>query len=261
MSEKKVATRQERLIFENLIRQDMQRGIRRSNQFSQEEIQNNQNNFQSRTQQNNMIRNEPQFPIQNNPNMMNNIPMNNKHQQIKNRRFNIKRNIGKRDAIWEQKRKRKMSMMSNNNSNQGMNYGRQQQGEIQYNQRSGYNQGNNQQYGNTPNTNMNQNYNRTMPNPNNNNYQLQNYNNRPTPNNYQQNNYGYDNLRNRTPFNENSFNRNIQTPMNNLNTMSKRPPSRPFQEGDISFKNQRMNANQNYYQNPQNNYNYNNNYY
>ena len=150
MSEKKVATRQERLIFENLIRQDMQRGIRRSNQFSQEESLNNQNNFQSRTQPNNMIRNEPQFPIQNNPNMMNNIPMNNKHQQIKNRRFNIKRNIGKRDAIWEQKRKRKMSMMSNNNYNQGMNYGRQQQGEIQYNQRSGYNQGNNQQYGNTP---------------------------------------------------------------------------------------------------------------
>ena len=74
MSEKKVATRQERLIFENLIKQDMQRGIRRSSQLSQKE---NQNNFQSKSQQNNMIRNDPQFPIQNNNiNMMNNnIPM------------------------------------------------------------------------------------------------------------------------------------------------------------------------------------------
>ena len=49
MSEKKVATRQERLIFENLIKQDMQRGIRRSSQLSQKE---NQNNFQSKSQQN-----------------------------------------------------------------------------------------------------------------------------------------------------------------------------------------------------------------
>ena len=46
--------------------------------------------------------------------------------------------------------------------------------------------------------------------------------------------------------------------MNNYsNTLSNRPPSRPFQEGDISFKNQRMNPNQNYFQNNPNNY-YNN---
>ena len=149
MSEKKVATRQERLIFENLIRQDMQRGIRRSSQFSQKE---NQKTFQSKSQQNNMIRNEPQFPIQNNNiNMMNNnIPMPMyTTQQSKNRRFNVKRNIGKRDAIWEQKRKRKMKMMRNNNYNQRMNYERQQQGDMQYNHRNGYNQGNNQQYGNS----------------------------------------------------------------------------------------------------------------
>ena len=74
--------------------------------------------------------------------------MYNTTQQPKNRRFNVKRNIGKRDAVWEQKRKRKMNMISNNNYNQRMNYGRQQQGDMQYNQRNGYNQGNNQQYGN-----------------------------------------------------------------------------------------------------------------
>ena len=51
--------------------------------------------------------------------------------------------------------------------------------------------------------------------------------------------------------------------MNNYsnNTLSNRPPSRPFQEGDISFKNQRMNPNQNYYQNNPNNYYNNSGYY
>ena len=49
--------------------------------------------------------------------------------------------------------------------------------------------------------------------------------------------------------------------MNNYNTMPKKTPNRPFQEGDISFKNQTMNPNQNYYQNPQNNFYNNNNYY
>ena len=105
MAEKKVATRQERLIFEKIIREDMQKGIRRNFQFQEEQNQIMQNNIQNIPQPSNIRRNEQQFPIQNyNPNMINDIPMNNRPPQPKNRRFNIKRNLGKRDMIWEQKR-------------------------------------------------------------------------------------------------------------------------------------------------------------
>ena len=117
MTERKVASKQERLMFEQLIRQDMQNGIQRtisntpktpSNYNENINIAQNENQNQIRTPNSNLN-------IENNNNQ--NINMNKNNQNIINRepkrtlaqKFNIRTNKGKRDAVWEQKRRIKIA--------------------------------------------------------------------------------------------------------------------------------------------------------
>ena len=117
MTERKVASKQERLMFEQLIRQDMQNGIQRtisntpktpSNYNENINIMQNENQNQIRTPNSNLN-------IENNNNQ--NINMNKNNQNIINRepkrtlaqKFNIRTNKGKRDAVWEQKRRIKIA--------------------------------------------------------------------------------------------------------------------------------------------------------
>lgn len=102
MGEKKVATKQERLMFEKLIQTDRQYPNRRQNEMTGgNEMMMQRNTPQA--QRNNLEQhqaqpNETYQPQQSNPAL-----------QIK--RPTIKRNIGKREAVWEEKRKRKIEMV------------------------------------------------------------------------------------------------------------------------------------------------------
>ena len=120
MTERKVASKQERLMFEQLIRQDMQNGIQRtisntpktpSNYNENINIAQNENQNQIRTPNSNLnIEND------NNQNI-NNINNQNQNQNRINyepkrtlaQKFNIRTNKGKRDAVWEQKRRIKIA--------------------------------------------------------------------------------------------------------------------------------------------------------
>ena len=64
MTERKVASRQERLMFEQLIRQDMQNGIQRTISDNSKMNANNQN--QTRTPNSNNKQNYPQIQNSNN---------------------------------------------------------------------------------------------------------------------------------------------------------------------------------------------------
>ena len=117
MAEKKVASRQERLIFEKIIRDDMQNPIQRNIPNTFPTPQNNQNYVPT------PINNQTEYPIQDN-NVPNYTPIPNKQQTPKQRLINIKRNIGKRDAVWEEKRRIKMQLFDNiinNNSSNNAN--------------------------------------------------------------------------------------------------------------------------------------------
>ena len=124
MAEKKVASRQERLIFEKIIRDDMQNPIQRKNPNIFPTPQNSQNYVPT------PMNNQGEYPIQDN-NIPNHTPIPNKQQTPKQRLINIKRNIGKRDAVWEEKRRIKMQLVDNimnNNSNNNTN--EQNQGDM-----------------------------------------------------------------------------------------------------------------------------------
>ena len=86
MAEKKVASRQERLIFEKIIRDDMQNPIQRNIPNTFPTPQNNQNYVPT------PINNQTEYPIQDN-NVPNHTPIPNKQQTPKQRLINIKRNI------------------------------------------------------------------------------------------------------------------------------------------------------------------------
>ena len=114
MAEKKVASRQERLIFEKIIRDDMQNPIQRNIPNTFPTPQNSQNYVPT------PVNNQEYYPIQSN-NAQSQTPMPVKQQTPKQRLINIKRNIGKRDAVWEEKRRIKMQLVDNimnNNTNE-----------------------------------------------------------------------------------------------------------------------------------------------
>ena len=120
MAEKKVASRQERLMFEQLIRQDMQNGIQRTisdnaqtpNNYSNNNNQNRNPNINYSNQNGNYQK--VQSPNSQTPN--NNNQKNNQNNNVNNgpkrtlaQKFNIRTNKGKRDAVWEQKRQIKFA--------------------------------------------------------------------------------------------------------------------------------------------------------
>ena len=110
MTERKVSSMEERLMFEQIIRQDMQNGIQRTisstptaqNSYNQNIPKNNQNQNQIRTPNSNLnYENENN----NNQNMNNQNRINNEPKRTLAQKFNIRTNKGKRDAVWEQKRR------------------------------------------------------------------------------------------------------------------------------------------------------------
>ena len=115
MAERKVASRQERLMFEQLIRQDMQNGIQRTISNSQTPNSYNPNNNQNQIRtpnSNNMNQNYPQMqsPKQQTPQNINqNKYINNGPKRTLAQKFNIRTNKGKRDMVWEQKRQIKFA--------------------------------------------------------------------------------------------------------------------------------------------------------
>ena len=117
MTERKVATRQERYMFEQLIRQDMQNGIQRTisdNSKMNPNIPNNQGQNRTPITNNNNNQNYPQIQNsngqtpQNNQNN-NNVKNNNGIKRTLAQKFTIRTNKGKRDAVWEQKRQLKIA--------------------------------------------------------------------------------------------------------------------------------------------------------
>lgn len=116
--EKRVATKEERLLFEKLIQNDRLYPKARKIPNSSENNQTNnyQNSYYPRNP--NSIQNSAQhLPQQNSvPNGAARIPSQPQKPKIVQRLNNIKRNIGKRDFIWEQKRQKKLQI-----ANQAMN--------------------------------------------------------------------------------------------------------------------------------------------
>ena len=114
MTERKVASREERLMFEQIIRQDMQNGIQRTisstptaqNSYNQNIPKNNQNQNQIRTPNSNL---NYEKENNNNQNMNNQNRINNEPKRTLAQKFNIRTNKGKRDAVWEQKRRIKIA--------------------------------------------------------------------------------------------------------------------------------------------------------
>ena len=104
-NERKVATKQERLLFERMIQNDMQQPPQRQHQPPM-----NQNRACPTPQQNIPIP-TPQQQYQPQPYQQPNNPQPNQRQPKvhKERLFPMKRNFGKRDAIWEEKRRVKMN--------------------------------------------------------------------------------------------------------------------------------------------------------
>ena len=118
MAEKKVASRQERLMFEQLIRQDMQNGIQRtiSNAQTPSNYSNNNQNRDPNINYTNQNGNYPKVQSPNSQNPNNNNQKNNQSNNTNNgpkrtlaQKFNIRTNKGKRDAVWEQKRQLKFA--------------------------------------------------------------------------------------------------------------------------------------------------------
>ena len=119
MAEKKVASRQERLMFEQLIRQDMQNGIQRTISDNAQTPNNySNNNNQNRNPNINYSNQNGNYPKVQSPNSQtpNNNQKNNQSNNVNNgpkrtlaQKFNIRTNKGKRDAVWEQKRQLKFA--------------------------------------------------------------------------------------------------------------------------------------------------------
>ena len=119
MAEKKVASRQERLMFEQLIRQDMQNGIQRTISDNAQTPSNySNNNNQNRNPNINYSNQNGNYPKAQSPNSQtpNNNQKNNQNNNVNNgpkrtlaQKFNIRTNKGKRDAVWEQKRQLKFA--------------------------------------------------------------------------------------------------------------------------------------------------------
>ena len=125
MTEKKVATKQERLMFEQLIRQDMENGIQRTISSTPPINPNNynNNNFQQNkinTPQQNQNNSNLNYPQIKNPNIPNQSPegqtpvnigqsLNKGSKKTLAKKFNIKTNRGKREMIWENKRQMKIA--------------------------------------------------------------------------------------------------------------------------------------------------------
>ena len=116
MTERKVASREERLMFEQIIRQDMQNGIQRTISTTPQSPKSytpNNPPYQAQNQNQNQIRspnsnlnydNDNQNQNMNNQNKINNGP-----KKTLAQKFNIRTNKGKRDAVWEQKRRIKIA--------------------------------------------------------------------------------------------------------------------------------------------------------
>lgn len=122
MDEKKVATKQERLMFEQLIQNDRQYPNRRQNQMGRGSEMMPTNTPQ--VQRNNLEQpqlqpNETYQPQQGNASKIQQRPL-------------IKRNIGKRDGVWEEKRKRKMEMIEYLNQREQHQYDDRQYPRDQY---------------------------------------------------------------------------------------------------------------------------------
>ena len=103
MTERKVASRQERLMFEQLIRQDMQNGIQRTisntpktpNSYNQNIIQNERENQNKIRTPNSNLNIENENQNMNNQNRIMNGP-----KRTLAQKFNIRTNKGKRDAVF-----------------------------------------------------------------------------------------------------------------------------------------------------------------
>ena len=115
MTEKKVASRQERLLFEKMIQNDMANPVPRNIPKTFPTPQNHQN-YVPITPNNNL----QDYPIQNNRAIQNETPIKKAPVQ---RLIPIKRNIGKRDIIWEEKRRMKMQLVENIMRGAGNNNG------------------------------------------------------------------------------------------------------------------------------------------
>ena len=120
MTERKVASKEERLMFEQLIRQDMQNGIQRTiSNTPKTPIAYSPNNPQYQNQNQNQNKNQIRSPNSNlnyeNDNQNQNTNINNQNKIINGpkrtlaQKFNIRTNKGKRDAVWEQKRRIKIA--------------------------------------------------------------------------------------------------------------------------------------------------------
>lgn len=110
MSERKVASRKERLMFEQLIRQDMEYGIKREI-IDSPQIKNNcnQNYHQSQViikNYNNINQNNQNVQTSKNISQNNNLENDIKRRALA-QKFKIKTNKGKRDMVWEQKKQLK----------------------------------------------------------------------------------------------------------------------------------------------------------
>ena len=118
MTERKVASREERLMFEQIIRQDMQNGIQRtisSTPRTPKSYTPNNPQYQPQPQIQNQNQNQMRSPNSNlnyqndnqnqNINEQNQIKINKGPKKTLAQKFNIRTNKGKRDAVWEQKRR------------------------------------------------------------------------------------------------------------------------------------------------------------
>ena len=154
MTERKVASRQERLMFEQLIRQDMQNGIQRTisntpktpNSYNQNIIQNErENQSKIRTPNSNLnIENE-------NQNMNNQNRIMNGPKRTLAQKFNIRTNKGKRDAVWEQKRRIKIAKYEQLMQEEQQYYEQQGSPKMTPQNMNKINNDNNQYQRNTPN--------------------------------------------------------------------------------------------------------------
>ena len=115
MTEKKVASRQERLLFEKMIQHDMANPVPRNMPTTFPTPQNHQN-YVPITPNNNL----QDYPIQNSRAIQSETPITKAPVQ---RLIPIKRNIGKRDIIWEEKRRMKMQLVENIMRGAGNNNG------------------------------------------------------------------------------------------------------------------------------------------
>ena len=122
MTERKVASREERLMFEQIIRQDMQNGIQRtisSTPRTPKSYTPNNPQYQPQPQIQNQNQNQMRSPNSNlnyqndnqnqNINEQNQIKINKGPKKTLAQKFNIRTNKGKRDAVWEQKRRIKIA--------------------------------------------------------------------------------------------------------------------------------------------------------